>query len=171
MRAIEKWRITRVAALYSPRLFVLAMTVTLFVCRWPVFAWYRALGLDESLTLAGAITLKYDPLFWRTVQSTTSGPLNFYPLMLPALVGMPIDNAAARIIDAALVAISLVVLFKTFQLLTDEPSARLAVLPAWCFYVTATSPDFVQYAWAVTPNARGTTRSRANPTSTGRTPI
>ena len=148
---LERGRITRGIVRCGPAVFLVSMIATLFVCRWPVIASYDVLGFDESNLLSGAITLKYDPIFWRTVQSTTSGPLNVYPLMLPALLGMPLDYAAARIIDAAIMAICLVLLFKTFRLLTDDAVARLAVLPAWCFFATATSQDFVQYTSEAVP--------------------
>ncbi|MBV8780547.1 MAG: hypothetical protein JO353_04055, partial [Phycisphaerae bacterium] len=69
--------------IFSPSVFLVLLTSSLLWFRLPVISSPWSLGLDESVFLSGAITLKYDPVFWRTVESTTSGPLNYYPLMLP----------------------------------------------------------------------------------------
>lgn len=49
--------------------------------RWPTWFFTRQYNEDESLLIAGANTLRGDPVFWRSVDGITSGPLNFYALM------------------------------------------------------------------------------------------
>ena len=59
----------------------------LLAWRWPFLLQASEYNPDESQLLAGALTLTRDPVFWRSVDGTTSGPLNFYlhPHRLPGL--------------------------------------------------------------------------------------
>jgi hypothetical protein len=62
------------------RVIILAV---LIAGRWPAWFVPQELNPDESQFIAGAITLCHDPLFWRSVDGPTSGPVNYYAL-LPA---------------------------------------------------------------------------------------
>ena len=53
----------------------------LFAWRWPFLLVASEFNPDESQLIAGTITLAHDPVFWRSVDGTTSGPLNFYVLL------------------------------------------------------------------------------------------
>ncbi|PWJ56544.1 hypothetical protein CLV98_11138 [Dyadobacter jejuensis] len=78
-------------------LFIL-LGLTLFVAiRLPVIVFNRELNPDESQMIGHAITLLQDPVYWRSVDGTTIGPLDNYFLTLPGLIGLPIDFTAARV--------------------------------------------------------------------------
>ena len=53
----------------------------LLAWRWPFLLSAEEYNPDESQFIAGAITLAQDPVFFRSVDGTTSGPLNFYALL------------------------------------------------------------------------------------------
>lgn len=52
---------------------------------------------DESEWIAGAATLIHDPRFWLSVDGTTSGPLNIFPLFIPHLLGWQLSFASVRL--------------------------------------------------------------------------
>jgi hypothetical protein len=60
----------------------------LLVMRLPVIVFNRELNPDESQMLSHAITLFQDPVYWRSVDGTTIGPLDNYLLVIPKIVGI-----------------------------------------------------------------------------------
>ena len=129
----------------------LLLGTALLFFRWPVLSLPHELHPDESQLLAGAITLRHDPLFWRSVDGNTAGPLDIYAL-LPA-VFFPGSNAyvAARVIAALLIWGALVAAGESLVLLTGRPAARGATLPALLFAAFTTSPEFVPYSTEQVP--------------------
>src|SRR3954470_20875703 len=55
------------------RTFCGVLIALLFAWRWPLFLAARDFNQDESQLIAGARTLLADPVFWRSVDGTTSG--------------------------------------------------------------------------------------------------
>lgn len=126
--------------------FVLILLVVLFAWRWPFLLSADEFNPDESQFIAGAITLRGDPLPWRGVDGTTSGPLNFYPLLLPALLGLPLDYFTARLVALFLVWAALASGYFLFRARYGSAVAGLATLPTLAFFATVTDPDFVHYS-------------------------
>src|SRR5262249_47968964 len=79
----------------------LLVFLLLFAGRWPGFFRTREYNLDESHLLAGAMTLRHDFLFWRSVDGGTGGPLDFYALM-PAGWLLGSDNYVSARLTALL---------------------------------------------------------------------
>src|SRR5258708_5353232 len=72
--------------------------------RWPSLIENKQLSdPDESQLMAAALTLRHDPLFWRSVDGTTHGPLAALPLVAPLLAGRPLDFTTARTMSVLLV--------------------------------------------------------------------
>ncbi len=63
----------------------LVAALTMLAFRWPVVWTPHQLNPDESQLIAGAITLRHDPVFWRSVDGSTAGPFGF----LSAAAGSP----------------------------------------------------------------------------------
>lgn len=124
----------------------LLILLVLFAWRWPPLFSQVEFNPDESQLAAGAITLTYDPVFWRAVDGTTSGPLNFYVLVpalsLPGLPGI----FAVRLTGLLLVWVSLALSFALLRRTLGLPAAFLGMLPAWIFFATTTDGDFVHYS-------------------------
>src|SRR4051812_48242905 len=70
--------------------FGVLLLATLTAWRWPFWLNASPYNPDESQFVAGAITLTKDPVFWRSVDGTTSGPLNFYVLLPLHWLGLPL---------------------------------------------------------------------------------
>lgn len=113
----------------SRLLFFSSVAGCLIVCRFPSLL-LGQINPDEPLFLAAAHKLFRDPVFFRAVNLGTSGPLNIFPLMLPALFGFSPDYASARLIALLIIFVSIYLIYRTLALLAEESVARIAVLPA-----------------------------------------
>lgn len=128
---------------------LLAGVLVLF--RWPLIALPHELYPDESQLLAGALTLRHDPVFWRSVDGNTAGPLDFYALLPAAFFPGVAGYAAARLTAVLLVWGLLVAAGETLALVSSRRVARIAVLPALAFEALTTSPEFVHYSTELVP--------------------
>ncbi|WP_234736827.1 hypothetical protein [Tellurirhabdus bombi] len=100
----------------------------IFMLRLPSLA-LPAQNTDEGQWIASVGTLIADPRFWLSVDGTTSGPLNVYPLTIPYLFGLSIDYATIRLVGLLALLGAVGFLFGTFRHLFGKAVARLAVLP------------------------------------------
>lgn len=119
--------------------------------RWPSLVHPRSLNQDEAQLLAGAHALTQDPVFWRSVNGGTAGPLDFFALW-PAgwLCGW--DNFfAARLTALILLAASLVLAHLGLTLLVGTRAARVAGLGAVVFESLTHAPDFLHYSTELVP--------------------
>lgn len=130
----------------SPRLFSFLIILTLVLFRWPTWFVQDEFNPDESQMLAGALTLRDFPVYWRDVDGTTQGPLNAYTLMAGSLLGLPLNFFGARLVALLLEAGALLFTVATLRNLASERVARLAVLPALLFWSLTTHPDFLHYS-------------------------
>jgi hypothetical protein len=78
------------------RAYLLTGVVLLVFMRLPVIVFNRELNQDESQMLSHAVTLFQNPVYWRSVDGTTIGPLDNYLLVIPKLFGFQLDYSAAR---------------------------------------------------------------------------
>ena len=65
---------------HSGWVFAVLLLLFLAAWRWPYFFAASEYNPDESQFIAGAMALAHDPVFWRSVDGVTSGPLDFYAL-------------------------------------------------------------------------------------------
>src|SRR6185369_6338655 len=70
---------------------------------------------DESLEIASAATLLHDPVYWRSVDLGTHGPMATYPIMLPHLLGLRLDYGSTRLIGLAMLLCALLLIFLRFR--------------------------------------------------------
>jgi len=126
-------------------LFFLAIAFALFICRLPALL-VSQMNPDEAQFLAAAEKLFVDPVFFRAVDTGTSGPLNIYPLMLPALAGLSPDFASGRAVGLLAIFASVYVVYRTFLLLAPDATARIATLPAAGAFCVLTNWDFLHYS-------------------------
>lgn len=118
----------------------------LLAWRWPWLLCALELNPDESQLIAGALALTHDPVFWRSVDGTTSGPLNYYALLPVHWLGLPLDFFFARVVGLGCVWVGLVALQRALRATTDRLTAGLATLVAAVFFATTTEGDFLHYS-------------------------
>ncbi len=118
----------------------------LFTFRWPVFFFPHQLNPDESGLIGQTLTLRHDPMFWRSVTSGTSGPLNLYPRLLPGLIGMSDTFFNSRVMALSIVIGSLAVFYITCRRSASSTFARLVTLAPATFFALTTNGDFTHYS-------------------------
>ncbi|TRU36511.1 MAG: hypothetical protein EWV78_08720 [Microcystis aeruginosa Ma_MB_F_20061100_S20D] len=112
--------------------------------RWPGFL-PPMLNSDEAQFTAGAIKLLKDPVFWRAVDTGSSGPLNVYPLTLPAFFGFRIEYASSRVIGLIMIIAAIVCLYYALSILYDKSLSRLAIVPVVTTVALMKFFDYVHY--------------------------
>jgi hypothetical protein len=146
---------TVVLAVWSPRaesgrrlelVFLGGVFTTLFAWRWPIFLAPFPLNPDECTWAAGALKALVSFAPWHGFNPGTSGPLNVYIVVLPALFGAPISFASGRIIATCLLGTTMLALYYGVKWMHGARVARLALVPAIIFLSLTTDWDFVSYS-------------------------
>jgi hypothetical protein len=137
--------LTRLNTVLSSRaLLFTGIALCLLVCRFPALLGGE-MNPDETFFIAAAQKLFIDPVFFRAVDFVTSGPLNVYPLMLPAVFGISPDYASTRLVALVMIFASIYVMYRAVALLTDDATARIAILPAAGAFAVLKYGDFVDF--------------------------
>jgi 4-amino-4-deoxy-L-arabinose transferase-like glycosyltransferase len=131
--------------LLDRRFYGLIVGFTVTGLRWPLLA-RGLLNTDESHAIACAMKLGVDPVFWRGIDGTTGGPLLYYPLLLPGVIGLPIGYGSARAMGLLALIGSVLLLYGIIRRLFDEGVARFAVLPLITCWGLTTSSHFAHYS-------------------------
>ncbi|HEX7631336.1 MAG TPA: hypothetical protein VF388_04315 [Lacunisphaera sp.] len=135
-----------VRRLAHPAWFALAVLLTFLAFRWPTWFADEQVNPDEAHMIAGAITLREYPVFWRDVDGTTHGPLDDYILLLAPALGLPMDFAGARLVGTLLQVATLLAVWIAAGRIFDSGSARLAILPALLLWAATSFYDLLQYS-------------------------
>jgi hypothetical protein len=130
--------------LLSNPIFVVSLVAFILAARWPGFL-PPMLNPDEAFFTAGAMKLLKDPVFWRAVDAGSSGPLNVYPLTLPAFLGLRIEYASARAIGLIFMVTAIICLYYALCSLYDKTISRLATIPVVTTVALMTFFDYVHY--------------------------
>ena len=104
------------------------------------------LSVDETSFVADARKLAFDPVFYRSVDAGSTGPLNIYVLTVPAWFGGPITYVSARLTGAVLMFGLIATLYVCCAGFLGKRSARLVVLPLLGLVVLSTHVDFLHYS-------------------------
>jgi hypothetical protein len=127
--------------------------------RWPSWFYTRQLNPDESHLITGAFTLRHDPVFWRSIDGGSAGPLDFYALWPIGWLHGADDFFSARV--TAFFVLTLVLLFahQTIALIFGRAIARVGSFATVCFVALTPGNDFLHYSSelaAMLPLAAGT---------------
>jgi hypothetical protein len=114
--------------LCSRWLFFASVGTCLTLCRYPTLI-QEEFNPDEGAFIAAAFKLFYDPNYFHSVDCGTNGPLNIYPLMLPAIFGISPDFASSRVLVIIIVVLCAFLLHRAIALIAPEELARFAILP------------------------------------------
>lgn len=134
-------RLPRIGA----RFYLALLGVLLLAFRWPVIFDGQSTGIDEGLWISGALTLFKDPIFWRGVDGDSAGPLVFYVLMPLKWCG-GLNFVGLKIAATLLLWGALGCSYAGLKAVWGDGWARLAVLPAACFWAFETRLEFVSYS-------------------------
>lgn len=124
---------------------VFALGAVVFM-RLPILVFNQELNVDESQIITQGLTLSDDPVFWRSVDGTTGGPLDSYMLLIPSWLGLPFDYTSARITGLLLVLATLWLLFRNLETWFGQNVARWALLPSLVLLAMTQHGDLVHYS-------------------------
>lgn len=130
----------------TDRLFLLLSTFLLVLSRLPVIRFNRELNPDESQMISHAITLWQDPVYWRSVDGTTIGPLDNYLLLLPRLAGFQLDYSSTRVVGLMCIIVSFLFFFAAVRTWFGPVVARVASLFPLLFLSFTREVDFLHYS-------------------------
>lgn len=131
--------------LLSDMTFTLSLFAFILAARWPGFL-ASALNADEALFISGAMKLLKDPVFWRSLQTGSSGPLNIYPLTVPALFGLRLEYATSRLIGLFLITTPVICLYYSLRYLYGNAIARLSAIPVVTCIALMTFYNYIHYS-------------------------
>ena len=123
----------------------------LVVGRWPTWFVTREFNTDESQLIAGVITLRHDPMFWRSVDGVTAGPLDFYALLPAGWIHGADDYFSVRVTALVLIALALVFAHQTVALTFGRQLARMTGFAAVCFESLTLHADLLHYSTELVP--------------------
>ena len=124
----------------------LGLLAIVFYERLPLFLFNREINPDESQMITQGMTLWQDPAMFRSVDTTTGGPLNSYLITFVHLFGLPFDYRTGHLLATLLLISSIWLIFRALSIKYDSSVALYAVLPSALFYAFAQHPDFTHYA-------------------------
>ena len=119
--------------------------------RWPTWFVTRQFNQDESAFISGAITLRHDLVFWRSVDGGTVGPLDFYALLPAGWIHGIDDYFSARLTALALITISLIFAHQAIALVYGRLVARVTGFATLCFEALTAHNDFLHYSSELMP--------------------
>jgi hypothetical protein len=123
----------------------------LIVGRWPTWFVTRQLNPDESQLIAGALTLRYDPVFWRSVDGGTAGPFDFYALWPVGWLHGADDYFSARVTALVLIAAALIFAHQSVALVFGRMVARVTGFAAVCFESLTLHDELLHYSTELVP--------------------
>jgi hypothetical protein len=131
-------------------MFIISVVVLIATARWPSLL-PSMMNVDEGWFLAAAMKLLKNPLFWESVDGGSTGPLNIYPLMLPAILGLKIEYATARLIGSFFITASIILLYCSLIEIYSRKVARIALVPVVMNVSLTTFSDHVNYISELCP--------------------
>lgn len=127
----------------STKVYLTGALLLLVMMRLPVIVFNRELNPDESQILSHAITLAQDPVYWRSVDGTTIGPLDNYLLVVPKLLGFQINYTSGRFMGLLCVAGAWILTFAAIRNWFGSGLARRISLVPLIFLAFVQDVDFV----------------------------
>lgn len=130
----------------SNTIFILLALLLFVVSRLPVVMFNRELNPDESQMISHAITLLQDPIYWRSVDGTTIGPLDNYFITIPGIFGFALDYTSIRIMGMIANILSFIFLFLSLRNWLNPLTTRIVWLLPVLFLAFTQEVDFVHYS-------------------------
>lgn len=120
--------------------------LTLLCFRWPLVLAPFEFNPDEAQLIAGAMTLRHDPVFWRSVDGITAGPLDFFPLWPATFTTGLTSFTIERLIGLAGLVGCWIFAGESLAIWVNRAVARAAVLPAVAATVFTRGPEFLYFS-------------------------
>ena len=104
------------------------------------------LNPDESIWIVNAATLIKDPRFWLSVDGSTSGPLNIFPLILINLLGGTLNYVSIRLFGLFFCMIpAIIFLYFTLKNFFRLQTSRLLIVPCVLSITLFNNSDLIAF--------------------------
>ena len=133
--------------------FVLVLCAFVILARWPGLFYPRGFNPDEDQLVAAARALVLDPVFFRSAEAGSSGPLNVYPLLTSLAFGGWPTLFSARLVGLAMICLALVALYFAGRAVFSESLARFGAMLPSVFFGLTNFWDFTHYTSEHVPMA------------------
>ncbi len=144
-----------VRILYRPlssTVFFICIGLILLAFRLSSIVYNQPLNPDEPMMLTQAMKLAVDPVFFLSVDGTTSGPLNSYILLIPHWLGLQeYDYISARLVGYVLLLGAFIFMTKALTNWLNSRVAQLALLPPVLALGLTTECDLLSYCSELVP--------------------
>ncbi len=130
----------------NPALFAALALLSIVAFRWPLLCDNRELqDPDESQMISSALTLNQDPLYWKSVDGQTRGPMDDWPLLAILRTSGRLDYTGARLVGVVLAWACVMCAWLALRHIFTDQWARLLVLPLLAVHAFSDFWGFVQY--------------------------
>lgn len=129
----------------SWKLWGCATLLLMLAWRWPYLAGFPIMNPDEAQIVAGAITLKSYPLFWKYVDGTTHGPATDLPLLAVHALGLPLNYGTARFTSGLLILGGFVLAGRGLMLVYPAAAVRVGLGAAILLWASISFYDYTGY--------------------------
>ena len=136
----------------SPAVVTALMVACVFLLRMPAILYAHELGEDESQMFSQGMRFLVDPVPWRGVDGTTSGPLNSYLVSLVLLLGIKPGFVMGHVLAAVLICLQLVVAHRTLLRLGSQRTAAWGMVPMVLFFCITGINDYLHYSSELLPS-------------------
>lgn len=114
--------------------------------RIPVIQFNNQLNVDESQMVSNLRLFKIDPIYWKSIDGGTIGPLAYYIALGATYFFDPIDFTSLRCLGFFCLVFNLVLFYKIALKTTEAFAAKLSTFLLLCFFTFLTHPDFLHYS-------------------------
>ncbi len=128
------------------RIYWFGLLGALLIIRLPIILYNNELNLDESQMIAGARLLWHDPVYWRSVDGQTIGPLTFYFLGLSRLFASEITYSSIRFLNLFLTIFDIYFFFLSIRILFGEQVAKVSSFFVFLFLAYNSTFDLLHYS-------------------------
>ncbi len=132
--------------LKSEYLFIFTLYAFIFAARWPSLFWYKGYSIDEDQFLSAAWTLIKDPIFFRSVETGSSGPMNIYPMLGSMILGIIPGFISVRLIALFMTCSAIALAYFACKKFTAIQYARTGILMPSAFFGLTSFWDFSGYS-------------------------
>jgi hypothetical protein len=144
----------RSAWLLSPFWFAAGAVLAVAAFRWgSVLDNEELRNPDESQLISAALTLRHDPLYFRSIDGNTCGPVDEIPLALVAASGARMDFRLAHLAGLSLTLLGVGATWLTLRRLFGDAASRIAVLPLVASVAFCDFHEFLHYSTEPCPAA------------------
>ena len=132
-------------------LFVSLLCYGVLLSRISAIRFSHELNVDESLMLAQATRYAHDIVPWRSVDGTTSGPVNTWALSAAHIIGMPLTYSPAHLFAAVLLASTVVLLYSASRQRFGVVPAAVGAAAETTWIILNQKTDFIHYSSELVP--------------------